>query len=1585
MKRTSLLIAFLCALLVGFGADYAAAQEGIVSLDHVDGLVSPNTVANSQKLRFVMRLNNDSGKKCDVSVGWRLFSPDGATWDSTTIDSCGPNSIDGENLLLLRFNTVAAFTVFSNEGIPPDTVGFLGAGNPTSASRQLAIGYNDTAMAVNAWVSNDANAGKHICVDSSFWEPGGVWKWVYNTGVGVADLFPQWTNQMGMTHQPGQGFCFQFEGGAAPIVLEATPNTLTFNATEGGANPSAQPFNITEQTAQLVPVSLGGYASWIVPTPTSGTTPQAISVGINIAGLAPGTYKDTIVVTGTGSTNSPTVEVILNVAAAPKTLVVAPDTLSFTMEEFGALPVLQNFNVSELGGGIIAFSASENTDWFSLTNAAGNTPQAVQVNIVGPAPAPGTYVGAVTFTSAAAQNSPVTRHVKLTVTEAPRVLIVAPLVLNFTAVEGGANPVAQNVAVTETNNKNVDFTANETATWISLANTDLNTPGGFDVNVDITGVGEGSYSDTITIAAAGVTNSPIKVAVNLTVSAPEVKLLTTVPDTLFFFATEGGANPDGEYMVIREAGGGAIAYSASTDVAHVLLSKFSGTTPDSIIVSVDITGLTPGVRVDSIQVSSLDADNSPRWVFVKLELTGFVCPTLTVSDTLFEVSVEAGQLASIADSVYFSSVGGALDWSVVSVPANFNIVPTSGTTPSGFAFSFSNTYNDPGTYTECFNVIAGINGEGLTCSTMTSICVKVTVTPVACAQLMLNDTLFQFTTIEGGTPTPVSRNLMVTTSNGSAVPVTVTRPIDADWVMFVNDLEDTVSTAQGMTPLNLPIVTGSINLTPGVYSAVCVVTSIDESVCSPAARTFVVMLTVEAEPEPVFDSIQVGTVAGQPGGVGVVPVYLTNGCDLTHGSLPLRYNGLYLLLDSVSYADSRLPGSAVKIDLYDLDGSGVTISFETQGLDVLTPGSGLWANLFFSISENTPLGSTLDVVVGQAGPSLTRDCGQGPEVIVPSFIAGGLVVDEILTDTICGYVTDENGTEIEGAVVQLWADFPNGSPEATTTTNENGAFFFPAPFPMPYDVYAYADGYYPNWHLNQTGTQCGTIVLRALPNVVSSDRWVDYFCGNATIDDSMPIPVGSVVEVKDPDGTIAGRQIVTEPGVIRFMPVYRDSAGSVEDEGAETGDMLWFYVNGQIAETSPLEVFYPADYAQVEVCVNGSLRGGKACQLLEGWNLVSWNVDTPEDSIEVVLGEIMDCVEVVLGFEGGGLTYDPELEQFSTLWHTDHLSGYWIKVKVGCAPELRLAGSVVPANTPIPVYQGWNLVSYLPEMNLTPVEALATVSDKLMIAYGYENGIQVYQVGQPNFNTLEEMMTCHGYWMKLTAADVLVYPGGVASAPMAIENPRAMAARVAAASDVATTIAWVNLYSRNLTLDGKSVGSGSQVEAYTLAGNRIGSFRMNRDGQFGFMPVYSDAGLNESITGIKAGDKFTLRVDGVETAETFTWTTNGDRIEVGRLTSGASTGSLPGSFSLAQNYPNPFNPTTTISFSLPAKGQARIEIYNVLGKLVAVPFDGVAEAGDHQVVWNGKNDTGEAVASGVYFYRLTADNYTDTKKMMLLK
>ncbi|RME20695.1 MAG: T9SS C-terminal target domain-containing protein, partial [Candidatus Zixiibacteriota bacterium] len=94
---------------------------------------------------------------------------------------------------------------------------------------------------------------------------------------------------------------------------------------------------------------------------------------------------------------------------------------------------------------------------------------------------------------------------------------------------------------------------------------------------------------------------------------------------------------------------------------------------------------------------------------------------------------------------------------------------------------------------------------------------------------------------------------------------------------------------------------------------------------------------------------------------------------------------------------------------------------------------------------------------------------------------------------------------------------------------------------------------------------------------------------------------------------------------------------------------------------------------------------------------------------------------------------------------------------------------------------------------------------------------------------------------------------------------------------------------------------------------------------------------------------------------------------------------LPRTFALGQNYPNPFNPSTTIEYSLPRRSRVVIEIFNVLGRNVRRLVDEQAEAGRHRVVWDGRNDAGRPVASGVYLYRLVADDYTATRKMLLLK
>jgi hypothetical protein len=94
---------------------------------------------------------------------------------------------------------------------------------------------------------------------------------------------------------------------------------------------------------------------------------------------------------------------------------------------------------------------------------------------------------------------------------------------------------------------------------------------------------------------------------------------------------------------------------------------------------------------------------------------------------------------------------------------------------------------------------------------------------------------------------------------------------------------------------------------------------------------------------------------------------------------------------------------------------------------------------------------------------------------------------------------------------------------------------------------------------------------------------------------------------------------------------------------------------------------------------------------------------------------------------------------------------------------------------------------------------------------------------------------------------------------------------------------------------------------------------------------------------------------------------------------------LPADFTLGNAYPNPFNPTTTISFDLPRREHARLVIIDVLGREVRTLVDRELSAGSYRVDWDGKDNLGRPVATGVYLYRLTAGSFSESKKMILVK
>ena len=93
----------------------------------------------------------------------------------------------------------------------------------------------------------------------------------------------------------------------------------------------------------------------------------------------------------------------------------------------------------------------------------------------------------------------------------------------------------------------------------------------------------------------------------------------------------------------------------------------------------------------------------------------------------------------------------------------------------------------------------------------------------------------------------------------------------------------------------------------------------------------------------------------------------------------------------------------------------------------------------------------------------------------------------------------------------------------------------------------------------------------------------------------------------------------------------------------------------------------------------------------------------------------------------------------------------------------------------------------------------------------------------------------------------------------------------------------------------------------------------------------------------------------------------------------------PLAFALNQNFPNPFNPTTTLSFSLPEDGRVTLVIYSLSGQQVRTIVDGLMSAGRQTVVWDGRDDHGNAVSSGVYLSRLVCGKNVATGRMVLVK
>jgi hypothetical protein len=198
---------------------------------------------------------------------------------------------------------------------------------------------------------------------------------------------------------------------------------------------------------------------------------------------------------------------------------------------------------------------------------------------------------------------------------------------------------------------------------------------------------------------------------------------------------------------------------------------------------------------------------------------------------------------------------------------------------------------------------------------------------------------------------------------------------------------------------------------------------------------------------------------------------------------------------------------------------------------------------------------------------------------------------------------------------------------------------------------------------------------------------------------------------------------------------------------------------------------------------------------------------------------------------------------------------------------------------------------------------------------------------------------------------------------------------------------WINIKCVGTVSNRSAIGTKVRIKA-TIAGEPVRQLRQIT-GQSGFCGQNSmnahfglgDAGMVDSLVVEWTCSPMQVWTD-VEVNQ-FLSVTEGSQTDIG---GGDPEVTLPKSVSLFQNHPNPFNPRTEINFTLSRSSKLNLSVYDIKGRLVRSLVKGeMRREGYHSVSWNGTDSLGRVVGSGVYFYKITVDGYSATRKMLLIK
>ena len=374
-----------------------------------------------------------------------------------------------------------------------------------------------------------------------------------------------------------------------PAIGVSSPS-FSFSALQGNSSPTTQTLTVTNIGGGTLRWNAAVTAAWLTLSPASGKDTGTITLTATAGSLTIGTYNTTIVLSAAHAT-AVTIPVNLTVEAAPVPPIIrtSPASLSFTaVQGDNSNSNSQTVSISNTGGGLLTWSASENVAWLGISPTSGTGNGSVTVTITPGSLAAGTYNTLVTINATNA--APIAIPIALTVTAPSTTVALSPSSLTFSGVRGGANPVSQTVAI----NSNGNWTASSSATWLTLSPSSGNGNGSITANVALSSAVVGTNNATITVTSGGVART---ISATLTVSAAS---LTASPNSVTYTATQGAANPSAQAIAISSNG----TWTVSDGASWLSLSPTSGSNNGTITASVNTATATQGNNSTTITVMS---------------------------------------------------------------------------------------------------------------------------------------------------------------------------------------------------------------------------------------------------------------------------------------------------------------------------------------------------------------------------------------------------------------------------------------------------------------------------------------------------------------------------------------------------------------------------------------------------------------------------------------------------------------------------------------------------------------------------------------------------------------------------------------------------------------------------------------------------------------------------------------------------------------------------------------------------------------------------------------------------------------------